>query len=446
MAQSAPRLIERWAHLWRDRRGGVAVMTAVVLTGLLGAAGLGTEATLWYVAKRDMQSAADAAAFSAATAEGAGLNSTQWDEAADAVAKQYGYTNGSGGVTVTVNNPPQSGNYTTNGQAIEVIVSQTQTMLFSSLFLASAPTVTSRAVALPAISGVSGCVMALDKGSVTDVSDSGSSSLTLNNCSLLINSSASDALSMSGSVTISAYSASIVGNYSKSGTATITTTDGVTTGAAPVADPYASVPIPTYSTTTCNSNRLSVTGKTSVGASSSGGTYVFCNGVSLSGSSAQLTITEPGTYIINGGSLSLSGGATLCAAAACGGADGVTIVLTSSTGAAYGDVQESGSSTIEIVAPSTGTTAGMAIYQDRNASSSDSNAFSGSSSQSITGALYFPSAGVSYSGSSGGSGGSDCTQLIGYTLSFSGSTTFNANCTGTGVKGMAAASPTKLVE
>lgn len=433
------------ASFWRDRKGGVAVLTAVALTGLLGAAGLGTEATLWYVAKRDMQAAADAAAFSAATSEGAGQNSTAFGHAGNAVTSKYGFTNGSNGVVVAINNPPLSGGYTSNGQAVEVVISQTQTMLFSKLFMSSAPVISSRAVGLPG-SGPGGCVMALDTGNVTDVSDSGSSTLNLNNCSLLINSSSSNALTLSGSVQINAESASIVGNWSKSGSAKLTTTNGITTGATAAADPYKNVPIPSYSKTTCNANHPSVLGTATIGPSTSGGTYVICNGLSLSGSSAHLTL-QPGTYIINGGSLSMSGGATLYAAASCGGSDGVTIVLTGASSANIGSVQESGTSTIDITAPTTGPTAGMAIYQDRSAPSTAGSSFSGSTTQSITGAMYFPSASVSYSGSTGtsGTGASQCTQLIGYTLTFSGSTTFNDNCSGTGVLGMGGGT-TRLVE
>ncbi len=427
------------ASLWRDRKGSVAVLTAVALTGLLGAAGLGTEATLWYVAKRDMQAAADAAAFSAATSEGAGQNSTAFDHAGNAVTSKYGFANGSNGVVVAINNPPLSGNYTTNGQAIEVVVTQTQTMLFSRLFMSSAPTISARAVGLPS-SGAAGCVMALDKGSVTDVSDSGTSTLNLNDCSLLINSSSSDALNLSGSVQINAESASIVGNWEKSGSAKLTTTNGVTTGATAAVDPYLSVPIPSYSKTTCNANHPSVVGTATIGPSTSGGTYVICNGLSLSGATANLTL-QPGTYIINGGILTLSGGATLNATG------GVTIVLTGASSSSIGSVQESGTSNINITAPTTGPTAGMAIYQDRSAPSTAGSSFSGSTTQSITGAMYFPSASVSYSGSTGssGTGASQCTQLIGFTLTFSGSTTFNANCSGVGVLGMGGGS-TKLVE
>lgn len=433
MPQSFRAAARRAQSFWSDRKGGVAVMTAVALTGLLGTAGLGTEATMWYVAKRNMQGAADAAAYTAATAELAGQNSTSFTAAAKAVAKQYGFTAGAQNVTIAVNNPPSTGGYTTNGQAIEVIVTQPQTMLFSQFFLASAPSISARAVALPG-SGTAGCVMALNSGNVVGVSDSGSGTLSLPNCSLLVNSSSTSAVSMSGSTQINAESASIVGNVTTSGTARLSTTDGTSTGASVATDPYASMPVPSFSS--CNSGAVSVLGTKTIGPSTSGGTYVICGTVSLSGASAHLTL-QPGIYIIDGGNLNLSGGATLTATG------GVTIVLTGS-GSTYGSVNESGTSTINIAAPSTGPTAGVAIYQDRNAPSTGSNSFSGSSSQNIVGAMYFPNQKVTYSGSTSG-GGSTCTQLIASTLAFSGSTTFNSNCSGTGVLGMGGGS-TKLVE
>lgn len=408
----------------RDRKGGVAVLTAVTLTTLMGFAGLGTEATLWYVAKRNMQGATDAAAYSAAIAESAGQASGAFTAAADAVAKQYGFTNGTGGVVVTVNNPPASGSYTGNASAIEVIVAQPQPLLFASLFMGSSPTVSARAVAAPSSGsgGTANCIIALDKGNVTDLTDSGSAQLNLNSCSLGIDSSSSSALNLSGSATINAQSVSIVGNYTTSGSAKLNTTNGVTTGAAPVPDPYANLSIPTYSG--CNSTNTTVT--TSKSYSVSGSVYVFCGGLRISGS-GNVTL-NPGVYIINGGGLSVSGTATLSGS-------GVTIILTSSTGSSYGTVSISGGASVTLSAPTSGATSGIAFFQDRNAPSSGSNSFSGGSTQSITGVLYFPSQSVTFSGNSGNSA-AKCTQLVGYQLTFSGSSTFNANCNGTGVTGM----------
>jgi Flp pilus assembly protein TadG len=51
--------------LLRNRSGATAVTVALALTAVLGFAGLGTEAASWYYTKRNMQSAADAAAATA---------------------------------------------------------------------------------------------------------------------------------------------------------------------------------------------------------------------------------------------------------------------------------------------------------------------------------------------------------------------------------------------
>src|SRR5437764_14063720 len=52
-------------RLLRNRSGATAVAIALALTAVLGFAGLGTEAASWYYTKRNMQSAADAAAATA---------------------------------------------------------------------------------------------------------------------------------------------------------------------------------------------------------------------------------------------------------------------------------------------------------------------------------------------------------------------------------------------
>ena len=64
------------------------------------------------------------------------------------------------------------------------------------------------------------------------------------------------------------------------------------------------------------------------------------------------------------------------------------------------------------------------------------DSFSGSSSVAITGALYFPTQNVTLSGSFGS--GSNCTQLIADKITVSGSADFYNNCTGTGVRYIAA--------
>jgi Flp pilus assembly protein TadG len=425
------------ARLIKDRKGGVAALTAVALTALLGFAGLGTEVSLWYSTKRNMQGASDAAAFSAAAALASGANSTAFTSAAKAITKSFGFTDGAGGVTVTVHNPPATGAYTANLAAVEVDVQQRETMLFTQLFLTSAPTFNTRAVGLAGTSG-NGCVMALDKGNVTDVTDSGGTTLNLTACSLYVNSPSSSALTMSGGAIINAQSAYIVGNYTTSGGAKLNTTSGTHTAAAVANDPYANVAIPSYSG--CNKTNTSVSGgrTLNIAPGSPGGVTVLCGGLVASGGST--VNLSPGVYIIDGGNFNISGGSVV------NGAGGVTIILTSSSKAAYGTVNISGGTTINITAPTSGTTAGLAFFQDRAAPSTSSDSFSGGTTQDITGAIYFPSQPVTYSGGATVSnGGAACTQLLAYKLSFSGGSTFNANCSGTGVAKIGA-STTTLVE
>ena len=418
----------RCAQLLRDREGGVAVLTAMSLSTLLGFAGLGTEATLWYVAKRNMQGASDAAAFTAEAASIAGQNSTAFTAAAKAIATQYGYTDGVGGITVAVNNPPTQGAFTGNAAAIEVIITQPQQLLFSRLFLASGVSVSARAVANSVGGGGAGtgngCVLTLDRSNVTDIVDSGSTNLNISTCSIYVNSPSSSALTLSGSAQINALSAYISGNYTQSGSSQFNTSQGVHTGVNPIDDPYANVQIPSYSGCNKTNTTLVAHQTLSVNASSTGGVYVFCNGINMSGASS-LTLGA-GVYVIDRGSLNVSGGSTITAT------QGSTIILTSSTGSGYGTVSVSGGNTININAPTTGATAGLAFFQDRHAPSTSSNSLSGGSTQTIQGAIYFPNEPVTYSGGSGNTPAT-CTQLVVLRATFSGNSRLNSNCTGTGV-------------
>ena len=150
------------------------------------------------------------------------------------------------------------------------------------------------------------------------------------------------------------------------------------------------------------------------------GTY--CS-ISVSTTNGKLTLTPGGNYIIKGGSLSVGGGATLTGL-------GVTIVLTGS-GANYATVNLQGGSTVTLTAPTTGATAGMAFFQDRNAPASGTNSFNGGTGQSITGALYFPKQTVKFGG--GTTANITCIEIVARAVTFTGNATLKLDCSGTGV-------------
>lgn len=411
-------------QLARDTSGATAVVTGLVFTGLVGFVGLGTETGLWYYTHRTMQSAADSGALSAAAALQAGSANGYVGEA-KAAAASYGFTDGVAGVTVTVHQPPASGNYTGNANAVEVIVQQAQTALFSAAFLSSGPTISARAVALQGAPGT-GCVLALDAGASAATFGNGTTNVDLVKCGLYVNSNSSSALTLVGNARIEADSVSIVGNLPAADRSSITSTQGITTGAAPAADPYQNVQVPQF--TGCDHSNFSApkTGTLSPG--------VYCNGLSVTGNAnVQLS---PGTYIIDRGSFSVAGGSTVTG-------DGVTLVLTNSTGASPATVSIHGGATIDLSAPTSGAMAGIAFFQDRNGIQGTGNDFSGGTTQSITGAIYFPKETVSFAG--GTNTNNACLQLIADEIDFKGNANFAVNCAGKGTRSIGSSS-SKLVE
>jgi hypothetical protein len=403
-------------RLAADRSGASAVMVALAITGMLGLVGLGTETAQWYVTKRTMQGAADASAFGAALA---GTDSTAYTTEADAIAASHSFVNKLAGVTVAVNVPPTSGNYTTNISAIEVIIGQPQHRLFSNFYLTSDPIIKARAVVLRGLGP--DCVLALNGTASADAFLNGTTDVNLIKCGLAVDSNSPSALDIVGSAQITADSASVVGGIAGNGT--LTTVNGTFTGAAAVPDPYQNVQIPSYLPLPCTP--LPISGQTVDASQVAGGIVRFCGSLSLAG---QKNVTlENGIFIFDGGSVSLNN-STLNLINA-------TIILTSSNGNNYGTVSILGGSTVNATAPTTGPTAGIAFYQDRNAPTGVNDTFAGGTTQNIKGAIYLPSQTVVFAG--GTQTGSGCTQIVAGEIDFKGNANLESNCTGTGVKTIA---------
>jgi hypothetical protein len=160
---------------------------------------------------------------------------------------------------------------------------------------------------------------------------------------------------------------------------------------------------------------------------------VYCGGLSLSGG-ANVTL-NPGTYIMDGGTFSISGNSTISGA-------GVTIVLTSSSGSDYATVSIAGGAHVNLSAPTSGNMAGLAFFQDRNAPSGVHNDFNGGETMNIEGAIYMPKQTVNFAG--GTNTGNGCTQIVADEIAFKGNANVEANCTGKGTASMV--EPPRLVE
>jgi Flp pilus assembly protein TadG len=222
----------KFSSVLGDRRGAVAIVMAITLPVVIGAAGLGVEAGKWYMLKRQAQTAADSGAFAGALELAAGTNNR-----ADPAARQEAARNGSpegGDVTVTVNIPPTSGSHVGNAKAVEVIVTRSEPLLLAKLFLSTPTPIVARAVGLVTVTG-NACILATNSSAAKALWITGNTNLTLDNCSLASDSSSSDSIvfqGSSGTVVPSVWSA---GGISSNGGATFP--DSLHTYAWTVQDP-----------------------------------------------------------------------------------------------------------------------------------------------------------------------------------------------------------------
>jgi hypothetical protein len=254
----------------------------------------------------------------------------------------------------------------------------------------------------------SGCVLALNKTTDSAISIGGSAKLTSSNCAILSNSSSSTAVNVFGAANVTAELIGAVGGVSAS-SSSVNLSEGISTHIAAVADPYADVQVPSFSG--CADTNLTVKGTTTLDPG------VYCGGISVNAKAA-LTL-NPGVYIIDGGSFTVNGNATV-------NGTGVTLVFTSSSGSSWATAKINGGASLNLTAPNSGATAGLVIFADPKAPVGTSFTFNGGSSQTFGGAVYAPTGAISYSG--GASTSSSCTQIIGDTVSFSGNADVAINC------------------
>jgi hypothetical protein len=206
---------------------------------------------------------------------------------------------------------------------------------------------------------------------------------------IVVDSSSASALSAAGNAQITASAIDVQGGFQKTGNATISPAPA--TGVS-VADPLGTLGTP------------STIGLTSYDYGSfTTGTHTICPGIysqiKVSGN-ASLTLSagsggSPGIYIIEGGGLTVTGGASL-------GGQNVFIYNTGSNypgpGGDFGGITLSGNGTFNLSAPTSGTYAGIVIFQ--SCANTRALSFTGNAVSGISGIIYAPSALLSFSGNS----------------------------------------------
>jgi hypothetical protein len=393
----------RTIRVQASRRGFVLVTMILSMAILLAFLGLAINVGCEQYMKVRMQAAADAAALGGAR-ELAASGSANLVSAAQGDASTNGFTNGQNSVTVTVNNPPTSGYSTTNSSAVEVLISQTVPTLFIPVLGFSSGTVRARAVAQRGGGGTT-CFFALDPTMSNAFSVSNGVNVS-SSCGIMVDSDSSTALTATGGARLTAPTISVVGQYTVNNGATISPSP--TEGVSPLSNPFSSLAAPTVGA--CTYTSYSVGNGATVTLNP--GTY--CNGLTIAnGATATL---NSGTYIMKGGGLTFAGGAQITGT-------GVMFYNTYGGGYSYGGINFNNGTTETLTAPTTGTYAGILIFQDPTVVGGAASSLAGGTNATLTGALYFPTTALAFSNGASAA----YTIIVADSVSFTGGVTLNNN-------------------
>ncbi len=397
-----------------ETNGAIAIMTALSLPVVVGFIGMGVEAGLWFHAKRDLQTAADSAAVAAAYEVARGYPNAIVTQTGGSAAADNGY-DGSKNDTITINSPPTTGDFSGNNEAVQAIMTRNLTLLFTDLFMDGGVNISVVAVAI-LDGGDDFCILGLHPSASGGVSIGGTADVALD-CGIASNSTADDAFEVFGSADVAASNASTVGGIAVSGSGNLVTDEPNKENSLPARDPYASLAEPAVGGCDHNSNTRVQNGDNTILFPG-----VYCGDIRITGGTATFS---PGDYILKGADLKITGGTVT-------GTD--TFFFFTNDGADFGQTDITGGD-IDLTAPDSGDYAGMLFFQDPDAptgsGSSTTNKINGGTSLNLTGALYFPSQKIDFSGGANAGG---CTVLVGSVVEFSGNSDLQIECDRTGVE------------
>lgn len=385
-----------------DQRGGVAPVFALALVPMIGLAGAAIDYSRANGARTAMQAQLDSAALMVAK-DAQTIPSTQ----VNTVATNYFNAAFNRPEVQSLQVTASIGSGSNGGTTVTAQATAFVATTFMHVLGQSTMPLTVHATVYNANDGL-GCVLALDRSASGAATAQGSTTVRLNGCSLYDNSNNDAALTVGGSASVQADFVGVVGGTGGS-TSGITATNGIRTHISPVADPYGDVPAPTFSG--CDQTNFSAHNTVTINPG------VYCGGI---GTNANAVLTlNPGMYIIDGGSLTVNGGATV-------NGSGVTLYFTSSSRSNWATVTINGNANVNLTPMTYGPTRGMVVFADRNTPAGTSFKFNGGANQYFAGAIYAPTGAIQFSG--GANTSTTCTQVIGDTVTFTGNSNLAIDC------------------
>jgi len=397
----------------RRRRGAVAVMIAVMLPVFIAAAGVGIDYGVWQREANRLQLAADAAAMGAGR-----LLAAQTATAAQFKAAAMAEANAvTGSSWVGTLNQTPTVTVAANWSTVTVTLTSQADGYFSQLVGVSAPSLSASATAGLSVQN-SACVLALSTSASPAIAVNNMGSITATGCGIFTDSSASQAIYLnSGSLV--AKSIGAVGIVAESNSGSNTMTPAPTNDAAAEANPLSNLSAP--SPGACSYNNASFTAWQATPYAFTQSANVFCGNTTIGGNSTTDTFA-PGIYYVVNGSLTFNNAAVTLAS-------GVSFVLTGSSPGSFNWTNYSGN--YAITAPTTGPTAGIAVWQTCPSSgSAPASTMNGGSTLALGGAFYAPCGALDISNNAHLSAASGSTMgVVVSTMQVVGSGSITANAT-----------------
>ncbi|HTK85202.1 MAG TPA: TadE/TadG family type IV pilus assembly protein [Patescibacteria group bacterium] len=399
----------------RNVQASILMMTALLMPAIIGMAGLGLDASNWMMTQRMLQNSVDAAVLAAAWETAHGMSDNMQD-AAEREAANNGWDKNKDGTLVLSVDTDADGQPEITGvlkQKADVYLSRI--MHGSDIYIATTAGAT--------LIGPTGdfCVLALSNAASGAITFQGDADLDAAGCGLALNSNSSTALDNTGQGYIANLNdVTIVGSTNLACNNGHLSCNSMLTNSGSTPDPYSNLNV-TQDTSTCTSVSR-INGQDS--SHLSGG--VYC-GLDMSGGTLTL---DPGVYYFTGDVTVTNGTIT---------GPGVTIIMTSPDGSTYPNIKITGGD-ITLSPPTTGDTAGVALYVDRNAPTEEAgsgnnckNELTGNGNIDVQGAVYVPSQCLLYTGSNGVPAANVCSRIIANTVVFSGSSKIGNSCSGLNV-------------
>jgi Flp pilus assembly protein TadG len=399
--------------LLKCNRANIAIMFGLMAPMFIGGLGMGAETALWYADQRNTQNASDAAALAAAS-DGTAAN---YANVANAVAAQYGFTNGSNGVTVTSTNTaacPAGGN-----TCYQVNITMKQELYLlpavgysgNTTFNGSpATTIQGAATAFSNPTIHRYCLLTL-AGIASSLGTNGAPTGNLAGCSIMSDGGAA----CNGHNLGADYGDAVLTNNGCG----VTEASGVPT----VHDPYTYIgglipanPCSSYPQEPAKNKDPALPSSNQwTGGQSLSGDVIICGDLQLTG---DVTINAPAgaRIIIENGQLDTNG-YTIATA----NGSNATLVFSGDNSPGYTHYA-TGGGTLNIQAPTSGPWSGVVYVQDPKLTNGVDFTFTGNSpTWDITGLTYFPNANITFKGAVNKSSyGASCFVMTAYTLLISG--------------------------